>query len=98
MIYSTVILEEILRFANPTEIIWIASKSKGNAKELALAFVMTPRFISKTPINNSPNVINGWVWQDYTLEKLVRIYMICLISEKDGTDQLNLLFETSEIN
>ena len=98
MIYSTVILEEILRFANPTEIIWIASKSKGNAKELALAFVMAPRFISKTPINNSTNVIDGWSWQDYTLDKLVRIYIICLISEKDGTDQLNLLFDTAEIN
>ena len=98
MIYSSVILEEILRFANPTEIIWIASKSKGNAKELALAFVMAPRFISKTPINNSTNVIDGWSWQDYTLDKLVRIYIICLISEKDGTDQLNLLFDTAEIN
>lgn len=98
MIYSSVILAEILRLVNPTEAVWIASKSKGNAKELALAFVMTPRFVSKTSINNSTNVIDGWDWQDYTLEKLVRIYFICLISEKDGVDQLNLLFDTAEIN
>jgi hypothetical protein len=89
LIYSSAILEEILRFTNQTETVWITSKSKGIAKELALAFVMTPRFISKTPINNPKNVIDGWVWQDYTLEKLVRIYIVCLLSEKDGADQLN---------
>jgi hypothetical protein len=98
LIYSSVILEEILRFANPSETVWVASKSKGNTKELALAFVMTPRFISKTQIINSKNIIDGWSWQDYTLDKLVRIYIICLISELDGADQLNLLFDTAEIN
>jgi len=96
--YSVTLFTEILRWANPTEVDWIATKSKGNAKELALAFVMTPRFISKTPIKRLTNVIDGWVWQDYTLDKLVRIYLICLLSEKDGTDQLNLLFDTAEIN
>ena len=98
MIYSSIIQEEILRFSNPTESIWITSKSKGNAKELALAFVMAPRFISKTKISNPKNIIDGWSWQDYTLDKLARIYLICLISEKDGTEQLNLLFDTAEIN
>jgi len=96
--YSPVILEEILRFANPTESIWIDSKSKGNAKELALAFVMTPRFISKTQVKSSNIIMEGWPWQDYTLEKIVRIYFLCLISEMDGGDQLNLLFDTAEIN
>lgn len=98
MEYSSIILEEILRLANPTESAWIVSKSKGNAKELALAFVMTPKFVSKTQVKNSKSVIAGWSWQDYTLEKLVRIYFICLISEIEGSDQLNLLFDTAEIN
>lgn len=98
MQYSSVILEEIFRFANPTEAVWITSKSKGIAKDLALAFVMTPRFITKTQVGNSKNMIEGWSWQDYTLEKLVRIYFICLISEIEGADQLDLLFDTAEIN
>ena len=98
MEYSSVILEEIVRFANPTEIVWMTSKSKGNPKELALAFVMTPRFISKTKVENSKSIIEGWNWQDYSLDKLVRIYFICLISEQEGVSQLDLLFDTAEIN
>jgi hypothetical protein len=96
--YSSILFGEIIRFANPTETIWITSKSKGNPKELALAFVMTPRFVSKAKVENPKSIIEGWNWQDYTLEKLVRIYFICLISEQEGVSQLDLLFDTAEIN
>ena len=98
MEYSSTLLTEILRWANPTEANWITLKSKGNAKELALAFVMTPRFVSKTEVKNAKSMLAGWSWKEYTLEKLVRIYFTCLISEMDGIDQLDLLFDTAEIN
>ena len=98
MEYSSIILEEILRFANPTETGWISSKAKGNPKELSLAFVMTPKFVSKTKVEILKCIIEGWNLQDYSLEKLVRIYFICLISEQEGVGQLDLLFDTAEIN
>jgi hypothetical protein len=96
--FSLAILAEIMRFTSPKEMDWVSVKSKGNAKELALGFVMAPRFISKTQIENSKVIIQGWSWQNYTLEKLVRVYFICLISAQDAEDQLTLLFETAEIN
>lgn len=98
MEFSSIILEEIFRFTNQKETEWVESKSIGNGKEIAFAFVMCPRFVSKTHLKNLKPIIEGWDLKEWTLEKLVRVYFICLISEKASADQLDFLFDTAEIN
>lgn len=100
MSFSEQLFEKIKEHASPKEISWIESKQNGNLQSLQTAFVATPRFISKNPISSAESInnvaINGW-----TLDKLVRVYLLSRLdcSDKDSyTKVLDTLFETAENN
>ncbi len=101
-------IKELLKIiqskANSTEYQWILNKSELDLKGISLAFVSTPRFISKTNFElDLFSIMEGWKFDQISLDQLVRIYFIALIGEKaDSEDvyckQLNLLFDTAEMN
>ena len=100
MSFSEQIFEEIKKYATPKEISWIESKAKGSSQSLQTAFVATTRFISKTPIQ-STETINDVSINDWSLDRLVRVYLLSQMdsSDKDSyTKNLDTLFETAENN
>lgn len=100
MSFSEQLFEKIKEYATPKEITWIESKAKGSLQSLQTAFVATPRFISKTPIQ-STETINDIFINDWSLDRLVRVYLLSQMdsSDKDSyTKALDTLFETAENN
>jgi len=94
------LFEIIKANASQKELNWIETKATGSLQSLQTAFVATPRFISKTPINTS-RTLNGVDFKTWTLEKLVRAYFLTSLSDSDKevyTKTLNTLFETAENN
>ena len=91
------IFEIIRENANEKELVWLEEKTK-NSKSTQLAFVATPRFIGKRPINL---VLEGSQTLNWTLDRLVRVYLLLKLenSNPDGfEEQVNTLFDTAEIN
>ena len=89
--------------AQETELRWIDQKSTVDLKGLSLAFVMCPRFISKSVISHGDSIFPGWSFQSWSLDRLVRVYFLCLMAEKSDDEQaykhqMNLLFDTAEMN
>lgn len=100
MSFSEQLLEKIKEYATPKEINWIESKANSSLQSLQTAFVATPRFISKTPIL-STYVINNVSISGWSLDKLVRVYLLTTLDDSDEviyTKTLNSLFETAENN
>ncbi|MFN3848485.1 MAG: EboA domain-containing protein [Spirosomataceae bacterium] len=100
MNFSEQLFEKIKEFSSPKEINWIESKANGNLQALQTAFVATPRFISKSPIQ-SKELINGVSIGDWTLDRLVRVFFLSKFdsSNKESyTKAIDTLFETAEIN
>lgn len=100
MSYSVTLFEIIKQYASPKELIWVEAKSNGNSQALQTAFVATPRFISKTIIN-SIEIINDVNINDWTLDRLVRVYLLTTLDSSDKaiyTNTLDTLFETAENN
>mgnify|MGYP000278744335 CR=1 FL=1 len=100
MNFSEQLFEKIKEFSSPKEINWIESKANGNLQTLQTAFVATPRFISKSPIQ-SKELINGVSIGDWTLDRLVRVFFLSKFdsSNKESyTKAIDTLFETAEIN
>lgn len=100
MSFSEQLFEKIKEYASPKEISWIEAKTNGNIQALQTAFVATPRFVSKTIINSTETIndvsINGW-----TLDRLVRVYLLTTLDSSDKaiyTKSLDTLFETAENN
>ena len=94
------LFEIIKANASQKELNWIETKATGSLQSLQTAFVATPRFISKTPINTS-ETLNGVDFKTWTLDKLVRAYFLTNLSNSDKevyTKTLNTLFETAENN
>ena len=100
MNYSALLLEKIKSQASAKELSWIESKSNGSLQSLQVAFVAAPRFISKGLVH-STDAINGVSFNNWTLDKLARVY---LLSNLDNTDKeaytkpLDILFDTAENN
>ena len=98
------LFEIIQSKANPSELDWIHSKSQLDAKGISYAFVATPRFIRKSFFSlDLTAVCDGWKLNEIALDQFVRIYFIAQIGEKTGSEetfvrQINLLFETAEMN
>jgi hypothetical protein len=65
---AELIYQSITSLANPTELAWIEEKRDADAKGLALAFVMVPRKVSKTPIQKDLGLLTGWNWQHGTVD------------------------------
>lgn len=89
--------------AQETELRWIDQKSTLDLKGLSLAFVMCPRFISKSVISLGDSIFPGWSFQSWSLDRLVRVYFLSLMAEKSDDEQaymhqMNLLFDTAEMN
>lgn len=100
MSYSVQLFEKIKEYASPKEISWIEAKTNGNIQALQTAFVATPRFVSKTTIN-STETINYVNINDWTLDRLVRVYLLTTLDSSDKviyTKTLDTLFETAENN
>ena len=79
------------------ELNWVLS-IVNNEKSIKNAFVLTPRFISRNIVNVSHLISNDKSWG---LDRLVRIYFILLLEEKNELNfenEMNLLFETAENN
>jgi hypothetical protein len=100
MSYSEQLFEKIEQYASPKELSWIEAKSNGCLQSLQTAFVATPRFVSKTIIN-STETINDVNINDWTLDRLVRVYLLTTLDSSDKaiyTKTLDTLFETAENN
>ncbi len=94
------LFEIIKANASQKELNWIETKATGSLQSLQTAFVATPRFISKTPIN-ALQTVNGVNFKTWTLDKLVRAYFLTSLSNSykdDYTKTLHTLFETAENN
>ncbi len=99
MTTAELIYQSITSLANPTELAWIEEKREADAKGLALAFVMVPRKVSKTLINQDLRFLEGWNWQHRTVDQLVRVYFLIHLAEKeDGKSRIETLFDTAEMN
>ena len=100
MNYSVLLFEIIKDYASPKELSWIEAKTNGNIQALQTAFVATPRFVAKTIIQ-SPHSINNVHINYWTLDRLVRVYLLTTLDSSDKeiyTKTLDTLFETAENN
>jgi len=96
---AELIYQSIASQANPTELAWIEEKREADTKGLALAFVMVPRKVSKTPIQKDLGLLTGWDWQNGTVDQLVRVYFLIQLADKEeGKSQIETLFDTAEMN
>jgi hypothetical protein len=100
---SEFIYQVIKNQARETELRWVDQKSTLDLKGLSLAFVMCPRFISKSVISHGDSIFPGWSFQSWSLDRLVRVFFLCLMAEKSNDEQaymhqMNLLFDTAEMN
>lgn len=100
MSFSEQLFGIINQYASPKELNWIESKINSNSQSLQTAFVATPRFVSKIIINCT-ELINGVNINNWTLDRLVRVYLLMTFDGSDKeiyTKNLDLLFETAENN
>lgn len=98
---SALLLEKIKSQASTKEIDWITSKvNNGSLQSLQTAFVATPRFISKNLVQ-SLDKINGVLVDNWTLDRLVRVYLLTHFDSSDKnayTKAIDTLFDTAENN
>lgn len=100
MNYSEDIFSLINLFASSQETNWIESKKEGDLRTIQSAFVATPRFVSKNILNSS-KIINEISFQNWTLDRLVRVYFLSIFNsanKEDYTKSIDTLFETAENN
>ena len=100
MRFSEQLFEIIKQYASQKELSWIENKANGSLQTLQTAFVATPRFVSKNIIN-SAETINDVNINDWTLDRLVRVYLLTTLDSSDKaiyTKTLDTLFETAENN
>ncbi|MES2519413.1 MAG: EboA domain-containing protein [Bacteroidota bacterium] len=86
--------------ANEKELAWLDSKST-NTQLLPIAFVATPRFVGKRIIKSDTINIDGLNIQYWTLDRLVRVYLLLLLentAQENYISQIETLFDTAEIN
>ena len=98
---SALLLEKIKSQASTKEIDWITSKVNNcSLQSLQTAFVATPRFISKNLVQ-SLDKINGVSVDNWTLDRLVRVYLLTHFDSSDKnayTKAIDTLFDTAENN
>jgi hypothetical protein len=91
----------IKKYALPEELSWVKAKTDATNQILQTAFVATPRFISKTPISEHEQPIHGVVFNNWTLDRLVRVYLLTKFDssvKENYIKTLDTLFETAENN
>jgi hypothetical protein len=82
MSFSVQLFEKIKENASPKEISWVEARSNISLQSLQIAFVATPRFISKTSIL-STSVINDISISGWPLDRLVRVYLLTTLDSSD---------------
>ena len=94
----------------PEEFSWLEntiSSSMENGRLLQIAFVAVPKYIKKAILVLDPEMKNQFdktvhfIPEDWTLDKLARVYIILHFNsenEEKYVNDLNTLFETAEIN
>jgi hypothetical protein len=95
-----IIFKIIQENANEKELAWLDSKST-NIQLLPIAFVATPRFLGKRIIQSNTINIDGLNIQYWTLDRLVRVYLLILLensAHENSITQIETLFDTAEIN
>lgn len=100
MNYSEDIFSLIKIFASSQETNWIESKKEGDLRTIQSAFVATPRYVSKTILNSS-KIINEISFQNWKLDRLVRVYFLSIFNSANKEDyikSIDTLFETAENN
>jgi hypothetical protein len=100
MKYDSLLLDKMRSQLTQKELIWIESKENGSNQSLQTAFVITPRFISKRPVESDES-INGISLEYWTLDRLVRVYLLTKLnhSDKDAYIRaIDTLFDTAENN
>lgn len=100
MNFSEQLFEKIKEYASPKEISWVVSRGNDSLQSLQIAFVAAPRFISKTPVL-SASVINDISISGWSLDRLVRVYLLATLDDSDKdiyTKTIHSLFETAENN
>lgn len=100
MRFSEQLFEKIKEYASPKEISWVVSRGNNILQSLQIAFVAAPRFISKTPVR-SASVINDVSISGWSLDRLVRVYLLTTLDDSDKdiyTKTIHSLFETAENN
>ena len=80
------ITETLAAFASETELSWLAEQKALTGKALALAFVKTPRFITK-------KTIEGDRFTNWTLDQLARLDLLMQLDPAN----IDSLFETAEM-
>ncbi|MDI9869083.1 EboA domain-containing protein [Flectobacillus roseus] len=91
--------------ANEKELEWVKTKANSDVKAIQIAFVSAPRFIRKVAIRIDEKVIHSvvpdWQIEEWTLERLVRVYLLLHIPNEHSEDyvkNIETLFDTAEIN
>lgn len=100
MISSVTFPEIIQKYCSEQEWKWVNEKNIEDEESLKIAFVTTPRFISKKVIDES-QFVEGINCANWTLDELVRVYFILQLEkqhEENFTKNLNILFDTAENN
>ena len=100
MNYSSLLLDKIQSQASVKEMSWIETKASGSLQSLQTSFVVAPRFISKNIVESS-EPIDGVSFDDWTFDRLVRVYLLTKFDSTDKdtyTKALDILFDTAENN
>jgi hypothetical protein len=92
---------------------WLEEKAQAiseekTANQLNLAFVAVPRKTGRHPLNITPELTNqveeihhGFSLQDWTIDRLVRVWLLMQVNEDDQTDYISKiqnLFKAAEMN
>ncbi len=96
----SLLLDKIRIQASSKELSWIEARDNGSTQSLQTSFVLTPRFISKNPVQFGEPV-NGVSFENWTFDRLVRVYLLTKFdsSDKDSyTKAIDTLFDTAENN
>ncbi|MBA4853399.1 EboA domain-containing protein [Emticicia sp. BO119] len=100
MNYSSLLHDKILCQASSKEISWIETKANENLLSLQTAFVAAQRFIRKD-IVQSVSPVNSVSFNNWTLDRLVRVYFLTKLDSSDKDSYINAidtLFDTAENN
>lgn len=96
MIQQRELWEVLQQNASEKEITWVTSKASLANKEIQTAFVATPRFIPRKSLSVPNTAVETW-----TLDRLVRVYLLMCLDSSDEiayTNLLETLFDTAEMN
>ncbi len=83
--------------ASEKEWTWLEN-AVANPPKLPLAFVACPRFVGKKIIEYNHLFINELEVNGWTLDRLVRVYLLLVLESESQIDQIEALFDTAEIN